>query len=111
MYGEISSNVMKIVVSIAVEYGYMHLDASIIASDLDEQVKNSTRRRFHILRSTWRPGGAMRTWSLRERIQYVGKAYAFIRQQGPLVQRQYRLVEHLDESWTRGPLVPGHVHT
>ena len=36
------------------------------------------------------------------RIQYVGKAYAFNK-----VQRQYRLVEHLDQgafgSWSDGP--------
>ena len=43
-YGEISSNVRKMV-SIAVEYGYKHLGASILASDLDA-VKNSIRRPF-----------------------------------------------------------------
>ena len=47
-YGEISSNVRKMV-SIAVEYGYKHLPGRFypwLASDLDA-VKNSIRRRFH----------------------------------------------------------------
>ena len=87
-YGEISSNVRKMV-SIAVEYGYKHLGASILASDLDA-VKNSIRRRFHttIAMASWRGYANM----LLGRIQYVGKAYAFNK-----VQRQYRLVEHLDQ--------------
>ena len=94
-YGEISSNVRKMV-SIAVEYGYKHLGASILASDLDA-VKNSIRRRFHttIAMASWRGYANM----LLGRIQYVGKAYAFNK-----VQRQYRLVEHLDQgafgSWS-----------
>ena len=72
-YGEISSNVRKMV-SIAVEYGYKHLGASILASDLDA-VKNSIRRRFHttIAMASWRGYANM----LLGRIQYVGKAYAF----------------------------------
>ena len=83
-------------VSIAVEYGYKHLGASILASDLDA-VKNSIRRRFHttIAMASWRGYANM----LLGRIQYVGKAYAFNK-----VQRQYRLVEHLDQgafgSWS-----------
>ena len=94
-YGEISSNVRKMV-SIAVEYGYKHLGASILASDLDA-VKNSIRRRFHttIAMASWRGYANM----LLGRIQYVGKPYAFNK-----VQRQYRLVEHLDQgafgSWS-----------
>ena len=38
------------------------------------------------------------------RIQYVGQAYAFNE-----VQRQYSIASW--STWTRGPLVPGHVHT
>ena len=94
-YGEISSNVRKMI-SIAVEYGYKHLGASMLASDLDA-VKNSIRRRFHttIAMASWRGYANM----LLGRIQYVGKAYAHNK-----VQRQYRLVEHLDQgafgSWS-----------
>ena len=94
-YGEISSNVRKMV-SIAVEYGHKHLGASILASDM-EAVKNSIRRRFHttIAMASWRGYANL----LLGRIQYVGKAYAFNK-----VQRQYRLVEHLDQgafgSWS-----------
>ena len=94
----------RCMVSIAVEYGYKHLGASILASDLDA-VKNSVRRRFHttIAMASWRGYANM----LLGRIQYVGKAYAFNK-----VQRQYRLVDRWSTwGWTRGPLVPGHVHT
>ena len=85
------------VVSIAVEYGYKHLGASILASDLDA-VKNSIRRRFHttIAVASWRGYANMLRLG---RIQYVGKPCAFNK-----VQRQYRLVEHLDQggfgSWS-----------
>ena len=95
-YGEISSNVRKMV-SIAVEYGHKHLGASILASDM-EAVKNSIRRRFHttIAMASWRGYANL----LLGRIQYVGKAYAFNNK----VQRQYRLVEYLDQgafgSWS-----------
>ena len=87
-YGKISFNVRKMV-SIAVEYGYKHLGASILTSALDA-VKNSIRRRFHttIATASWRGYANM----LLGQIQYVGKAYAFNK-----VQRQYRLVEHLDQ--------------
>ena len=93
-YGEISSNVRKMV-SIAVEYGYKHPGASILASDLDA-VKNSIRRRFHttIAMASWRGYANM----LLGRIQYVGKAYYAFNK----VQRQYRLVEHLDQQGAFG---------
>ena len=74
----------------------LYMGASILASDLDA-VKNSIRRRFHttIAMASWRGYANM----LLGRIQYVGKAYAFNK-----VQRQYRLVEHLDQgafgSWS-----------
>ena len=98
-YGEISSNVRKMV-SIAVEYGYKHLGASILASDLDA-VKNSIRRRFHttIAMASWRGYANV----LLGRIQYVGKAYM------PLTKSRGSIASW--STWTRGPLVPGHVHT
>ena len=78
-YGEISSNVRKMV-SIAVEYGYKHLGGSILASDLDA-VKNSIRRRFHttIAMASWRGYANM----LLGRIQYVGIWEGLCLQQSP----------------------------
>ena len=46
------------------------------------------------------------------RIQYIdGSAYPPIVYAFHKVQRQHRLVEHLDDQVMRGALVPGHVHT
>ena len=88
-------------VSIAVEYGYKHLGASMLASDLDA-VKNSIRRRFHttIAMASWRGYANM----LLGRIQYAGKAYAY--NKGP-----HRGSIASWSTWIRGPLALGPVHT
>ena len=99
-YGEISSNVRKMV-SIAVEYGYKHLGASILASDLDA-VKNSIRRRIHttIAMASWRGyaniGG-------RGGFSTLGRPMPSTKSRGSIAS--------WSTAWTRGPLVPGHVHT
>ena len=99
-YGEISSNVRKLV-SMATEYGHKHLAKTIMAKDLDA-AKATIRRRFHarIAMASWRGYANM----LLGRVQYVGKSRVLNK-----IQRQVRLVEQVDMgtlgSWSCAHLV------